>query len=182
MCISENGENTDGSGSCDLADESNTKEHTKIEGNLPYIVETFIASDSLEHVGVLVALPGGASNVRFELNEEGNCATVTYDWPKASYDMSDLFSKKLRQKAIMMDNPLILAFQRGLAKKRDSIDAIPQTAFDVLLPIKVQTAVDSWTKTGVARPDGTKVVYADFVGLENEHNKQIKDTSVTFES
>lgn len=50
-------------------------------------MEKFIGSDALEHVGVMVTLPGGATGVRFVVNEEGNCAILTYDWVKASHDM-----------------------------------------------------------------------------------------------
>lgn len=144
VCISVidsvNGENVEGA-DCDLDDVGDLStandehlrrqstletEYVATPGNSPYIVEKFIGSDSLEHVGVMVTLPGGATSVRFEVNEEGDSAILTYDWPQASHDMQDLFGKKLKEKTMTMDHPLILAFERGLAKKRALIDAIPK--------------------------------------------------------
>lgn len=86
----------------------------------------------------------------------------------------------LDDKNITLDNPLILALQKGLTKKRDRIDGVLESVIVVCLPIKVQTAEGSWTENGVALSDGTQIVVAEFKGYQKDY-KIIKDSVVTFD-
>lgn len=54
----------------------------------------------------------------------------------AAFDIKNLFKQKLGDKNITLDNPLILAIQKGLTKKRDRIDSVSESVIVVLLPKK----------------------------------------------
>lgn len=153
-----------------------------VQQNVSFIAEKYISAENLiERVVVFISLPGGASNVHVELNEEGTSCVVTHTWPEASFNMANMFRKKLKDKTITLNDPKILAIERGLSKVRKSIDAAPVSRTIIPLPMKVQTDPSSWTKNGVERRDGTQIILADFKGHCTTYNKKIKDSSVTFD-
>jgi hypothetical protein len=45
-----------------------------------------------DKVTVRIHLPSGAADVQFKLSSDGRSAIVTYEWPKVTYMMNDLFA------------------------------------------------------------------------------------------
>ncbi|KAJ6647980.1 hypothetical protein Bhyg_03205 [Pseudolycoriella hygida] len=146
---------------------------TNIHHNYPVLCEMYKEPENqLEKVVVAVSLPGGAQNVRVEVSEDGMQCLVKYGWPKTMYTMDDLFRKQLENKVNIV-HPKVICFQ-----VRQRIDAIPDSVIKVNLPIKVQTAIDSWTKGGAKRDDGTNMAYAEFQGYVKEYNKKTSESQL----
>lgn len=144
---------------------------TNIHHNYPVLCNMFKDPDNqFEKVAMAVLLPSGAQNVRVELSQDGMTALVKYGWPKTMYTMEDLFKKHLANKQTTVCDPKVTCFKDALENVRERVDACPQSMIKVNLPIKVQTAVDSWMKGGIVRDDGTHVAYAEFKGHIKEYN------------
>lgn len=161
---------------------STTATTTIVHENYPVVTEKYFSADNLfERVVVMVSLPGGASNVQIDLNDDGSCMLVKYVWPNASYAMDNLYQKKLQNKSISLQDPQVLAIERGLSKIRSTVDSAPASKIVINLPIKVQTEPSTWTKNGIMRTDGTQLIMADFKGHCKSYNKKVNDANVQFD-
>ncbi len=137
--------------------------------------------NQFEKVVLIVMLPGGAKSARIELSEDGLVAFVKYSWSSTMYTMNDLFKKQLDSQQITAHHPKILCIQDALENVRQRRDMCPESVIKVNLPIQVQTAIDSWTKGGLKRPDGTDIAYAEFKGFIKEYNKTLNDTQLVYD-
>ena len=45
----------------------------------------------MDVVLLMVNMPGGAHNIKPEINTEGTVVTIKYTWARAVYDVNDLF-------------------------------------------------------------------------------------------
>lgn len=155
---------------------------TNIHHNYPVLCGMYKDPDNqFEKVVMAVSLPSGVQNVRVELSQDGMTVLVKYGWPKTMFTMEDLFKKQLANHQTSMCHPKVTCFKDALEKVRARVDECPQSMIKVPLPIKVQTAADSWTKGGVIREDGTNVAYAEFKGYIKEYNKKIIDSQLIFD-
>lgn len=150
--------------------------------NYPIIVKEFICPNTeTDKVLIVVSLPGGAQNTKVELHEDGLSVSVKYCWAKTIYNVKDLFKKQLSAGELQEYHPLVLSVKAGLAEARKKIDLAPESVIKIVLPIKVQTAVDSWEKWGVKRDDGTQIVLATFAGFDKDYVKKASDEAVKFD-
>lgn len=153
---------------------------SNIHHNYPVLVDLFKDPDNqFEKVVLAVLLPSGVQNPRVELSDDGLTAFVKYAWPKTMYNMEDMFKKQLTT-GITIHHPKILCFKNALEKVRKRVDMCPEAVIKVNLPIKVQTAIDSWFK-GIHREDGTNIAFAEFKGYIKEYNKKINDSQLVFD-
>lgn len=151
--------------------------------NFPIVVEKFKDPvTEYEKLLVVVSLPSGSKNVKAELGDDGITVTIKYAWPKTMYDIQDLFKKQLTSKQFHLYHPMVLCYKNGLENVRKKIDMAPESSIKVNLPMKVQTAVDSWKHWGVIRDDGTQVFLAELSGYVKEYIKKSADESVIFEN
>lgn len=146
----------------------------------PYVCGTFKnAEDEVDMVFVGISIPGGAKNVRFDLETNGLIVHVKFDWPATMYDAKDMFKKELAN-GVQLYHPMVLSFKNELQNVREMIDLAPTTEFTISLPMKVETSPNSWTKEGITREDGTLVIKATFRGFVKNYNKKALDNTVTF--
>lgn len=155
---------------------------TTTQINYPFLCVTHKnPDDQSDMVSLTVCLPGGAQNVKIEINNEGTEVNITYKWPKAMYNIEELFKKQLSNNQISLHHPKLLSLKEGLQNVRSRIDAAPESKIDIRLPIAVQTSPQSWTKTGITSEDGSQIIIAEFRGYINNYSKKIMDSTVTFE-
>lgn len=148
----------------------------------PTLCEVYTDPENLtEKVQLAVALPGGVSNVRVELDELGTKCEIKYAWPKTMFQMDDMFKGPIRSKKITSYHPKILALKLGLQKFRDRVDSVPEGKIEVPLPIQVQTGPQSWSKYGIIRDDGTHVIVAEFSGCVKAQYMKVSDSAVEYE-
>lgn len=148
----------------------------------PTLCEIFTDPDDLtEKVQLAVALPGGASNVRVELDESGTKVEIKYAWPKTMFHMEDMFKGPIRSKKMTSYHPKVLALKLGLQKYRERVDSIPEGTIEIPLPIQVQTGPQTWSKYGITRDDGTHVIIAEFAGCVKAQYMKVADSAVEYE-
>lgn len=153
-----------------------------VHQNYPILCETYKDPDNhCDKVAIAVSLPSGAQQVKTELDDNGMFAIIKYHWPKIMFDMNDLFKKQFATNQIHPHHPKLLSLKNGLQKNRTRIDMTPESIIKVNLPMKVQTHVTSWSKSGVKRDDGTQVLLADFTCYVKDYNKKSTDSTVVFE-
>lgn len=151
--------------------------------NYPILCNTFKDPfTQLDKVILAVCLPGGAKNIRIDIDDDGMSATVKYKWPKTSYVMSDLFESKLSPRGMQIYHPMIVALNNMLEKARARIDTAPESVITVKLPIKVQSTLDPTDHWGITRKAGAKIVVVVFTGYVKQYSKKIADYNVKFES
>lgn len=150
--------------------------------NFPFVCETYKdPSSRMDVVLVMVNLPGGAQNVQIELNNDGTILTMTYNWAKAWYNATNLFSKFVTAKELTMHHPKVLAVENALEKCRLRMDSAPESTMTIKLPIKVQTAPETWKKNGIARDDGMQIVMVEFIGYVKDYHKMKLHAAVVFD-
>src|ERR1700755_2596389 len=70
---------------------STTSDKT-LHQNYPVIAREFICPETeTEKVLLVVSLPGGAQNLKIELQDDGFWVLIKYYWPKTMFDVQDLF-------------------------------------------------------------------------------------------
>lgn len=149
--------------------------------NYPVIAEKFVCPDTeFEKVLVVVTLPGGAQDLKVELDDLGGLIRVKYLWPKPMYTVDDIFKVQMDSRELTPTHPLAVAFKTGLSNVRKKIDAAPESMINVYLPMKVQTSVNSWKKWGIKRDDGCQTLIAVFTGYVKEYLKKASDEIVNF--
>lgn len=155
---------------------------TNIHQNYPVLCSVFKDPENqFEKVVLAVALPGGAIEPRIEVTEDGLVALVKYGWPRTIFNLDDLFMKELQSKAINEYHPKILCLKNALESVRERVDACPEGQIKVNLPIKIQTATDTWSKGRVKREDGTFLAFAQFKGYIKEYNKKTNESKLTID-
>lgn len=148
---------------------------TTVHQNYPYICETYKNPETrLDVVLLMVNLPGGA------LNTEGTVVTIKYNWPKAMYNVNDLFKNFVAAGDFAIIHPKVLAVGNALEKCRASIDSAPEGAIVITLPMKVQTGLNTWSKFGISRNDGTQIVMMEFMGYVKDYHKTKEDAKIVF--
>lgn len=153
-----------------------------IHSNYPYLCEIYKDPENqMDKVLVAVSMPGGAHNIKMELNNDGTAVIWKYSWARIMYDMNDMFKKEIIGGQITSYHPKVLCFKNGLERRRHRIDADPHATITITLPIKVQTGEGTWKKSGALRADGSQVVTADFFGFVKDYNKKIADENVVFD-
>lgn len=148
----------------------------------PYLVESY--KDTVTHVDMVflaVSIPGGATNVRLDLNASGTAAIVSYKWPSCFITMEDLFRKSLAQKHMTIHHPKVIAARNGLEKVSIRRDVEPDASITIPLPIPVQTDDATWSHRGEKRQDGTMFLLADFKGHLNDFNRSAPNHLIEFE-
>lgn len=154
---------------------------TNIHQNYPILCNVYKDPENqFENVVLAVSLPGGAYEPRVELSADGMIALIKYGWPNSMFNIEDIFKKELDSNRINEFHPKILSFKNALEHVRDRVDARPEGLIKVNLPIKVQTAVDTWSKGGLKREDGTYVAFAQFKGFIKEYNKKSNEYKLIF--
>lgn len=150
--------------------------------NYPMVMKQFACPETqTDKVLLVVALPGGAQDVRVVLQDDGIGVSIKYTWPKVTYNENDLFRKKLQAQGFHQYHPMILCYQSGLEQVRNKIDAAPEGLIKVVLPVKVQTAIGSWEKWGAKREDGSHVLLAVFSCFVKDYVKKLGDESVVYD-
>ena len=103
-----------------------------------------------EKVFLVVALPGGATDVEFTLVGSGTGTStlkVSFPWPKFSYDVEALLAKQIKG-GLSQLHPKILSHKAEVENNRDNVEHIPIGEILVTLPIPVQTSSSSYSFTG----------------------------------
>lgn len=150
--------------------------------NYPAIVELYKdPSTEIEVVFLCVCLPGGATNIKIDLNEDGTSVIIKYKWPALKYKEEKMFKKDCTDAKDKLESyhPKVVAFKNGLEKIRTNIDVAPESSMSINLPIPVQTS--TWTKRGLKEENGTLVLRAEFKGHTPVYCKKVCDMNVDFE-
>lgn len=148
--------------------------------NAPFLMEVY-KENNVEKLHLALALPGGATGIRFDLSTSGTSLDIEYKWPVFLYQMDKLF-RKIITKDVTLQHPRIESFSTALEKHRSNIDSAPICKIHVNLPIAVQTGQTTWSKTGMKSDDGSLILLADFSGLEKDYIKKEADSLVDFTS
>lgn len=148
-----------------------------IHYNYPMLCQLYKDPENqFNKVVMAVTIPSGAQKVRVELSNDGLTVFVKYNWPKTMFNFDDMFKKQLDNQEMNILHPKILCLKNALESVRTRVDSMPEAFMKVKLPIKVQTASDTWSKRGIKREDGTNVVLAEFKGYIKEYNKKANDS------
>lgn len=149
--------------------------------NYPVITQRFECPETEnEKVLMVVTLPGGATEPKVELQDDGYWVYVKYSWPKTMYDVNDLFKPQFDAGEFQDYHPMVSSFKAGLRQVRKRIDLCPDGMIKVFLPIKVQTAGNSYKIWGVKRANGAQVTIGVFTGFAKEYVKKVADEKVKF--
>lgn len=115
--------------------------------NYPIIMKQLTCPETqTEKVLLVVALSGGAQDMKVVLHDDGIGVSIKYTWPKITYDVNDLFRKKLQAQGFHEYHPMIFCYQSGLEQVRKKIDVALDGLIKMVLPVKVQTSISSWAK------------------------------------
>lgn len=152
-----------------------------VHQNYPCLCEIYKDPDTqMDMVLLVMCVPGGAQNVTIDLNHDGTAAIIKYNWSKVMFNVEDLFKKFVAAKEMTLHHPKVSCVKSGLEKCRFRIDAAPETTTTINLPIKVQTASNTWKRHGVARDDGSQVIIVEFLGYVKEYHKKMSDSCIIF--
>ncbi len=97
------------------------------------------------------------------------------------YNIKNLFSKFVAANELTMHHPKVLAVENALEKCRPRIDIAPESTMTIKLPIKVQTAPETWKKNGITRNDGMQIVMVEFVGYVKDYHKKKLHSAIVFD-
>lgn len=136
---------------------------------------------------VFVALPiiSGANDINFVLSEDGMKVAINYTWPTAIFRAQELFSDEINHPnpkcRISVDHPKIHALTTHLLDFQITENTNPKGTISVLLPIRVQREVGSWTKKAVKKSDGTRIVLLEFKAYQESLIIKDADTTINFD-
>ena len=151
--------------------------------NQPVLTTVFRDPESGDHkVAVVVALPGGATDVEFSLlggNAGSSTAIVTYSWPPIMFNIEGMFAQAIKHRKSRV-HPHFNALKEQLKNNRDSIDATPQGVIQIALPIAVQTGQNSFFFEGGKSADGTLILKAEMSALQNTYTIRQEKKEVKF--
>lgn len=128
---------------------------------------------------IMVSIPGGATDVKVTLNEEGTEAIINFHWPRSMHDMQEAFKYFFEAKMMTIQDPRIGAVMEQLPQYRAKTNQAPECVVKIDLPFRVQTTPASWENYGIKRPDGTKITVIDLTGYLSAYS--LKDDAVTFD-
>lgn len=155
-----------------------------VHQNQPILMEVYDDPDTQNQKVIIVAsLTGGASDVEFSLvgNGPGTAtARITYGWPKFAFEIEELLENNMKKEKLPTCHPKILALKKGLQNTRDSIDEVPRDLIELNLPISVQTAANSISRTGKMKADGSLVLVVELRPTNLPHAVKIADKKVVF--
>ena len=136
-----------------------------------------------EKVIVLVILPVGATDVSFTLFGTGpgtRLARIYYSWPPIAFEIEALFQEEIDSDALPSCHPKILALTEDLKFTRENIGDVPIGAMEFTLPIPVQTAGYTLTRTGVLREDNSLALIVEMSAYQNSYTIKAQDTKIVF--
>lgn len=152
-----------------------------VHHNYPVLTEKFVCPETeFEKMMVVCSLPGGAQDVKVDINDSGTVAIIKYRWAKNMYNVEDPFKVQIESNELSTHHPMSVAFKAGLANVRKKIDAAHDSMITLWLPIKVQTPRSTWKKWAIKRDDGSLTVMAIFTGFAKEYLKKESDEKVVF--
>lgn len=140
--------------------------------NFPIVCSKFTDPDTeREKVLMVASMPGGSENIRIEISEDGRMVTVRYAWTRSMCDIRELFRHQLMKKDFTTYHPMVLSFKAQLLKAKSSIEAAPDAAIQVRLPIQIQKSLGSYQTWEIRQNDGSSVLMAEFTGLAGHTNE-----------
>lgn len=134
---------------------------------------------------VAVAMISGASDINFNVSEDGLEVILNYKWPKAMFDAEDLFYDQLYNEVIedriSKNHPRVHALKSQLLKMGFTKNFAPKGKIVVKLPQKVQREVGSWAKTAVKKFDGSRIVLLEFKAFQEQLVIKDADKFINFD-
>lgn len=104
--------------------------------NQPFLMACYEIDITLdEYLIILVPMISGATNVRFEVSDDGNAGLIKYCWPKFMYNITRIFKNENG-----IENTRILALQKKLSLHRQTHSEIPEGILKFKFPFAVQSS------------------------------------------
>lgn len=129
---------------------------------------------------VAISIISGASDINFEIDDDGLKVKLNYTWPTAIFNPKELFAHELKN-VITPDNPKIHTMVTHLLSSGITEKSRPRGKILISLPIKVQREMDTWQKHAIKCPDGTKVALLEFRAYQENTVIKHADTSLCFD-
>ena len=82
-------------------------------------------------------------------------SSYSYSWSPIGFEIEALFQEEIDSDALPSCHPKILALTEDLKFTRENIGDVPRGAMEFTIPIPVQTAGYTLTRTGVLREDNS---------------------------
>lgn len=137
-----------------------------------------------DFVEVAVAILGGATDINFEISNDGWEVEINYVWPSVTFNPKELFADELNnsnlKSRISLNHPKIHAFKSYLLNCGITENSKPKGRLTVKLPIQVQRENGTWTKKGVQKDDGTRIVMLELKGYQECIIIKDADKSIQF--
>ncbi len=148
------------------------------------VMEVYLDPDANnEMLIILASLPGGVTNVEFSLVGSGSgtfTVRVTYNWPKISFNMEEVFAKKIAF-GIPSCHPKIVALKNGLKATRSCINEIPRGYIELTLPIAVLTNTNSIFRSARKKEDGSMLLIVESTANQTAYTVKKENTKIIFE-
>jgi hypothetical protein len=145
--------------------------------NMPVLVAPYKDPKTrVDHISVVGLIMSGATEPRFELNDDGNIAEISYLWPKRMTKISGIFQKL----DIPETHPKVCAIQEALEKMQSNIEDIPKMIIKFKLPFKVLTEKSAIKREGV-RVGDAKLFIIDLMAPPTVFTAKEDDSLIFFD-
>lgn len=133
-------------------------------------------------VYVAVAMISDATDIKFEIAENGKYVTVEYVWPVALFKAHELFAEEIKgNKGINSSHPKLHSMMTELLNSGITQNSYPKGSIIIQLPICVQKEIGTWKKNAVKKEDGTRIALLEFKGFMQQQHIEEADTSISFD-
>lgn len=144
--------------------------------NLPLIITSYKdPSTRYMHLSILGLMMSGATEPRFELNEQGSEASISYFWPNCMVHMTEVFHKI----NVFDTHPRLIATKEALENLQENIEDIPKMIVNVKLPFAVLTDKCHIKREGVKIKD-VKFFLIDLMAPPNDFVSKYSDSLIQF--
>lgn len=148
--------------------------------NAPF--STWMYTDHIkknDYVCVLLPVIYGATNLSFDLAEDGYSVTINYTWPKEFYNSTDLFKQSIADKEISAEHPKVHAFVSNWVTAGITENSQPKGKITINLPCKVKREIGSWVKKAMT-VNNTNLIMLEFTAYQKALLVNDADTSLNF--
>jgi hypothetical protein len=118
----------------------------------------------------------GATEPRFELNDEGTIAEISYCWPNCSTKIGSIFEKL----KVLATHPKVCAVQEAIEKLQTSIEDVPKMSIGFKLPFKVLTDKSAIKRQGVSSGNANFFII-DLMAPPTGFTSKEQDSLIIFE-
>lgn len=128
-------------------------------------------------------LPVGATKVSFSLVGSGpgtRLARIDYSWPPIGFEIEALFKGDIDSGKLASCHPKIIALKEDLKYTRQHINETPRGAIELTLPIPVQTAGETITRSGQYRKDNSQAIVVELMAYQTNYTIKSQENEIVF--